>query len=365
VCFIHAASGELSLKDLANSTVIRFDSQMQSIGISEDLVLMWVVSPNLYWSNSSPTGNTWIWDVKANTMTFVAEWSALSVWRMPLVYSKSRNATYGMASAGLFGAASVWKLDLGGCANDCSGHGTCTKNAYCTCEPPFTGNNCNYTCDNTCVHGTCVAENKFSRTGVCGCEPGWVGPACDQPLDCHDGYPARSDYRNNTSPIICSCSGSSGEFCENFCVSGFTCFGDAICNASSQCECVGHFTGEHCEIDLALESMRMLTCRQQYGDFGVDLTGFTWCRYDNPTIAPLRLPPPSDPTSLAFDVSPCPPNSRPTDPCKAVTALSTFGWTASSRVNSFVLSGFADGHFILASFTNESVRSLCVSICQK
>jgi hypothetical protein len=103
----------------------------------------------------------------------------------------------------------------------------------------------------------------------------------------------------------------------------------------------------------------MLVCYEQsWGHSTTDLTGLTWCRSDNPTIAPLRLPPPADATSIAFDVRPCADESNPNATCKTVVKVSSLGWTQGGEANSFVLSGMLDGHFIIASFTNDSVRFL-------
>jgi hypothetical protein len=140
------------------------------------------------------------------------------------------------------------------------------------------------------------------------------------------------------------------------CLKGYSCFADAVCGRD-KCQCPSHLTGPHCEYDLALPELDMLSCNDWSFNYPkVDLTGLSWCRSANPTISPLRLPPHADPASIAFDVSPCSEELNPNATCKTVVKVSSLGWTKNGEANSFVLSGMLDGHFIIAGFTDDSVR---------
>lgn len=143
--------------------------------------------------------------------------------------------------------------------------------------------------------------------------------------------------------------------CNVVCVHGFSCFGDAQCK-NGECQCTSRFNGSACQYDLALPELRTFSCWPQSFGGSRDLTGLTWCRGDNPTISPLRLPPPKDPKSIAFEVPPCDDETNPNATCRAVVKVSSIGWRRDEAYYSFVLSGLQDGHFVAASFNNDSVR---------
>ena len=60
------------------------------------------------------------------------------------------------------------------CPNDCSGHGTCSKQGVCYCDYLWTGEGCaERQCPNNCSgRGACV-------NNVCQCDEGW------ESIDCH------------------------------------------------------------------------------------------------------------------------------------------------------------------------------------
>lgn len=95
----------------------------------------------------------------------------------------------------------------------CSGHGLCSKDAGCLCDPLMYGKQCQHAvcpgvehCDQECCgHGVC-----HSQDGRCQCSGGWEG----------------SDCYFRTCPGGCS--------------------GNGVCNAEGQCECHGLWTGDKC-----------------------------------------------------------------------------------------------------------------------
>lgn len=108
---------------------------------------------------------------------------------------------------------------------------------------------------------------------------------------------------------------------------------------------------------MALPELKTFKCRNDSGaqTNDLDITGMTWCRVDNPAVAPTLLPPPEDPKSIAFDVPPCD-TTDPGSTCRAVVKVATIGWRIDSTYYSFVLSGLQDGNFVAMSFTNPEVR---------
>eukprot|EP01122_Echinamoeba_exundans_P008907 TRINITY_DN3033_c0_g1_i1.p1 TRINITY_DN3033_c0_g1~~TRINITY_DN3033_c0_g1_i1.p1 ORF type:complete len:1080 (-),score=122.26 TRINITY_DN3033_c0_g1_i1:24-2777(-) len=319
--------------------------------------------PNIYVNNQQSRaliGSTVVWDITSNELIPVDDlpgtWMAM---RPSVAFRRSQNDLVAVCGNILDGVQHVHRLNFSTPCLGCdSSNGDCVLGVYCRCNDPNSpARNCSVRC-NDCVHGQCVPTQIWNvpTTGMCICERGWNGERCDQPFKCDHGY---LNYINQTDPLgpqQCSCHNPwLGADCDHTCIKGFSCYGDAICS-NDTCQCPGHFTGPHCEYDLALPELFMYVCYDQnWGRSTQDLTGLTWCRSDNPTISPLRLPPPADPNSIAFDVRPCANESNSNATCKTVVKVSSLGWTQAGEPYSFVLSGMLDGHFIVASFTNDSI----------
>uniref|UniRef100_A0A0G4H672 EGF-like domain-containing protein n=1 Tax=Chromera velia CCMP2878 TaxID=1169474 RepID=A0A0G4H672_9ALVE len=100
-------------------------------------------------------------------------------------------------------------IDLGGCLDDCSGHGNC-RGGFCVCDPGFSGASCAEECPNkcsgagTCVEGACLCNHGWSgadcsiqqccnqrgsceQAGECRCFEGWTGSECELPSSCGGG----------------------------------------------------------------------------------------------------------------------------------------------------------------------------------
>lgn len=135
-------------------------------------------------------------------------------------------------------SASGGNATISGCANECSGHGSCVDGA-CACDEGFHGTDCSATaCSADCQHGTCKA-------GVCECDTdastGWplfFGDACD----------LRECPMAKINGSLASCSGHGA------CIST----GDKPNDAT--CDCDDGYTGRACGTKSADVAAKITTC---------------------------------------------------------------------------------------------------------
>lgn len=98
------------------------------------------------------------------------KWSAMVVGALLSLGSLAGCATGPVDSES--GAEEVGEAEqAAGCGNNCSGHGTCTRNG-CLCNRGWTGSTCNSpTCPNNCSgNGACLYGNCFCETGYSGAD---------------------------------------------------------------------------------------------------------------------------------------------------------------------------------------------------
>ena len=116
--------------------------------------------------------------------------------------------------------------ETGGANNECSGHGTCSESATCTCKRGYVGKSCELTCP--LWHGLpcgCTADGSPGCRGTC--------------LD--DG--------------TCKCTSRfSGPDCSVECMSeaGVACSGHGSCDSVGTCNCVKGWTGERLSLQCCL-----------------------------------------------------------------------------------------------------------------
>jgi hypothetical protein len=170
------------------------------------------------------------------------------------------------------------------CTLRCSDHGECNSKGTCTCDPGWSGPNCERygDCPNHCSErGRCMGnehgdpvckcdegyagrdcgqivcnkkcgKNQVCRDDQCECAEGWTGDQCDQrddcPHDCHGLGQCMADVKGKP---FCKCKigrgGASCEFevCNLACSDHGTCF---VHKGKQQCKCDPGFGGPDCSI---------------------------------------------------------------------------------------------------------------------
>ena len=125
--------------------------------------------------------------------------------------------------------------DMRVCPNDCSGHGTCSKQGVCYCDYLWTGEGCaERQCPNNCSgRGACV-------NNVCQCDEGW------ESIDCHiRSCPLGCSGRGECSDGKCACwPGWTGTACSSP-ACGADCGTHGLC-IGGNCVCEERWSGPDC-----------------------------------------------------------------------------------------------------------------------
>jgi hypothetical protein len=125
--------------------------------------------------------------------------------------------------------------DMRVCPNDCSGHGTCSKQGVCYCDYLWTGEGCaERQCPNNCSgRGACV-------NNVCQCDEGW------ESIDCHiASCPLGCSGRGECSDGKCACwPGWTGTACSAP-ACGADCGTHGLCIGGT-CVCEERWSGPGC-----------------------------------------------------------------------------------------------------------------------
>ena len=164
--------------------------------------------------------------------------------------------------------------------NNLCWHGGVCQQAYntwgylCTCQPYWTGRNCEIDVDECNLSGVNICRNNatcinYSGGFTCICPSGWMGKTCQADIDeCND--PAYFDNMNGVdSPCIygncenlimpagdfkCHCPEHlGGKYCErprHWCDSS-PCGQDSLCHIIHEkisCTCSSHWTGTYCDV---------------------------------------------------------------------------------------------------------------------
>ena len=179
----------------------------------------------------------------------------------------------------------------------CSGNGVCNRDATCTCQPSFWGNDCASPC-------LCMNGGNCSSTGICTCPPtfegticekcieGFWGVDCENKCDCSDHGPcdihgtcscnewwSGPDCSMKCPGLMTVCSGNGkcklgkctcnsnialgmwtgddcdrcekpwyGSTCSSTCNSGAGCGANGVCHPSGECVCNADYCGDDCSL---------------------------------------------------------------------------------------------------------------------
>lgn len=151
----------------------------------------------------------------------------------------------------------------------CSGHGMCSNNGKCICDPCFSGDQCEDNsltrCPSLCSgHGKCVCarHNNGTFNATCECGSGWSGPSC----------------------AVMSADADTGS--TDWCPNG--CSGNGDCGADGRCVCYAGWEGASCNMEASAYDTATSTAEENaLDDLDALLQTDEGRVSDGPSIAPM------------------------------------------------------------------------------